>query len=180
MHEDVIDDPVSIQYRMHPDISQLPSRLFYNDKLRDGPDMAIKTRQAWHNDGHFGAYKFFSVKHGREESAHIGHSLVNKAECQVILAMFDRLRRLYTSYDFDFKIGIVSMYKAQVLELKRTFQLRHGPGIVETVDFNTVDGFQGQEKDVIILSCVRAGTTLNTVGFLAGKHLDRKRVRIAN
>jgi len=37
------------------------------------------------------------------------------------------------------------------------------------VDFNTVDGFQGQEKDIIVLSCVRAGPGLQSVGFLAGK-----------
>ena len=154
---------------MHPDISQLPSQIFYDGRLQDGPDMALKTRKVWHNDERFGAYKFYSVKNGREEPARIGHSLVNKAECQVILALFDRLRREYTSFDFDNKIGIVSMYKAQVMELKKTFQLRYGPSIVETVDFNTVDGFQGQEKDIIILSCVRAGTTLATVGFLAGK-----------
>jgi senataxin len=163
--------PPSIQYRMHPDISQLPSQLFYGGRLRDGPDMAAKTRQVWHSDERFGAYTFYSVKHGREESAHVGHSLVNKAECQVIIALFDRLRRQYTTFDFDNKVGIVSMYKAQVKELKKVFQLRYGPTILEVVDFNTVDGFQGQEKDIIILSCVRAGTTLSTVGFLAGMNV---------
>ena len=156
---------------MHPEISQLPSQLFYDGRLKDGSDMDTKTRKVWHPDERFGPYKFYSVKNGIEESAHVGHSLINKAECQVILALFDRLRREYKSFDFDGKIGIVSMYKAQVQELKKTFQIRYGPNIDEVVDFNTVDGFQGQEKDIIILSCVRAGTNLNTVGFLAGKQM---------
>ena len=41
--------------------------------------------------------------------------------------------------------------------------------------FNTVDGFQGQEKDIIILSCVRSGPNLQTIGFLK----DARRMNVA-
>lgn len=41
--------------------------------------------------------------------------------------------------------------------------------------FNTVDGFQGQEKDIIILSCVRSGLNLMTIGFLR----DFRRMNVA-
>ena len=41
--------------------------------------------------------------------------------------------------------------------------------------FNTVDGFQGQEKDIIILSCVRSGPNLRTIGFLK----DARRMNVA-
>jgi len=41
--------------------------------------------------------------------------------------------------------------------------------------FNTVDGFQGQEKDIIILSCVRSGPNLQTIGFLK----DVRRMNVA-
>ena len=61
------------------------------------------------------------------------------------------------------------MYRAQISELKRQFFQAFGEGILESVDFNTVDGFQGQEKDIIILSCVRAGPGLHSIGFLAGQ-----------
>ena len=54
---------------MHPEISLLPSRVFYDGRLEDGPDMAEKTRQDWHSDAKFGVYKFFNVHHGREESS---------------------------------------------------------------------------------------------------------------
>lgn len=44
-----------------------------------------------------------------------------------------------------------------------------------TSSFNTVDGFQGQEKDIIILSCVRSGPNLMTIGFLK----DFRRMNVA-
>jgi len=160
--------PNSIQYRMHPHISILPSRVFYNEKLLDGPDMAIKTKQPWHEHENFGVYKFFNISWGLEESN--GHSIKNTAECKVAVDLYARLRQEFQSINFDFRVGVVSMYKAQIRTLRTLFVERFGKDIVSKIDFNTVDGFQGQEKDVIILSCVRAGPGLQTVGFLSGEH----------
>ena len=152
---------------MHPEISILPSRLFYNSRLEDGPDMAKKTAQPWHQDKLFGVYKFFSVNRGREDN-NDKKSFYNMAECEVILALYERLRRQYSSYNFDFRVGVVSMYRAQLTQLRKKFEAKYGIQIKGKIDFNTVDGFQGQEKDIIILSCVRAGPGVNSVGFLAG------------
>ena len=157
---------------MHPDISQLPSNLFYDGRLRDGPDMAVKTQRAWHQHPKFGTYRFFSVESGVEESTPgAGHSLINRAECQVAVALYNRLIKDFSSSNLDFKVGVISMYRGQILELRRTFQQRFGEEVLHTVDFNTVDGFQGQEKDIIILSCVRAGPGLTSVGFLRGESI---------
>lgn len=156
---------------MHPDISVLPSRVFYGGRLKDGPGMSEKTVQPWHSDPKFGVYKFLNVSRGREESSRIGHSLLNKEECRVIISLYDRLRRQFPKINFDYRIGVVSMYRAQVAELKGAFRRDFGEDILSKVDFNTVDGFQGQEKDIIILSCVRAGPSLSSVGFLSGKSI---------
>ena len=153
---------------MHPDISILPSRVFYSGRLADGPSMELKTARPWHAHSKFGTYRFFNVLDGREESAERTHSWINRAECQIATALYHRLRQDFSAFDFDFKIGIISMYRGQILELRRAFEQRFGSSVSETVDFNTVDGFQGQEKDIIILSCVRAGPAVQTVGFLRG------------
>ena len=152
---------------MHPQISRLPSNLFYEGRLIDGPDMGTKTQKPWHLNPKFGEYRFYNVQ-GVEQSGS-SRSLYNHSEIQVAIALFNRLRQEYSSYDFDFKVGIVTMYRAQVVELRKAFIGRFGAAITGIVDFNTVDGFQGQEKEIIILSCVRAGPSLQTVGFLSGE-----------
>jgi senataxin len=152
---------------MHPDISQLPSAIFYQGRLKDGPKMGEKTAQPWHTNPRFGSYRFFNVSKGLEESS--GRSIKNLAECQLTMALYNRLQVEYSKVNFDFRIGVVSMYKAQITELRRQFEQRFGKDITNRVDFNTVDGFQGQEKDIIILSCVRAGPGLQNIGFLSGE-----------
>jgi senataxin len=160
---------------MHPDISILPSRVFYDGKLADGPGMADKTLQPWHATPAFAPYRFFNIDAGRESAGSIGHSLKNTAEAQAALAIYVNLKQQYPQTDFDFRIGIVTMYKEQKRELIRVFSSRYGRNITSTVDFNTVDGFQGQEKDIIILSCVRAGGPAAGVGFLK----DSRRMNVA-
>ena len=112
---------------------------------------------------------------GHEQPAHSGHSLVNRTECEVAAALYNRIRTEYTNIDLDFRIGVITMYRAQLLELKKKFQIAFGADVVGKVDFNTVDGFQGQEKDVIILSCVRAGPGVQSIGFLG----DQRRLNVA-
>ncbi|THH01576.1 hypothetical protein EW026_g1165 [Hermanssonia centrifuga] len=165
---------LSIQYRMHPQISQLPSRIFYDGRLLDGPNMDVKTAKPWHSHPKFGEYKFYNVSRGVEENGPY-RSLINKTESQVAVALFNRLRQEFSTYDFDLKVGVVTMYRAQVTELRRAFERRFGSNISGVVDFNTVDGFQGQEKDIIILSCVRAGPGLQKIGFLS----DVRRMNVA-
>ena len=164
---------LSIQYRMHPEISVFPSRAFYDSKLQDGPGMAELTRQPWHKYELTRPFKFLSTK--APESPGRFHSIINKEEASVALALYERLRTDNPGENFDYRIGVVTMYKAQVFQLKQTFQQRYGLDIVDRIDFNTVDGFQGQEKDIIILSCVRSAAEPRSIGFLS----DRRRLNVA-
>ncbi|KAG6910679.1 hypothetical protein DXG01_008723 [Tephrocybe rancida] len=173
-HEVSLHLPASIQYRMHPEISCLPSRIFYKGKLLDGPEMDIKTKQPWHSNPKFGTYRFFNVANGIEESDG-RRSLKNMGECRVAVALYARLVQQYASIDFSYRVGIVSMYRAQIGELRKAFEARFGQKVLDSVDFNTVDGFQGQEKDIIILSCVRSGLGLQAIGFLD----DVRRMNVA-
>ena len=153
------------QYRMHPEISLFPSKAFYDGKLLNGSNMANLRKQPWHESKILGPYRFFDVQ-GTHHSAPRGHSLINVAELEVALQLFDRLVTDCKGYDFKGKIGIITPYKSQLRELRSRFAQKYGEDIFSTVEFNTTDAFQGRESEIIIFSCVRASPNRG-IGFLA-------------
>lgn len=154
---------LDIQYRMHPEISAFPSKTFYDSRLRDGGDMARLRARPWHRSQIFSPYRFFDVE-GMSESAPKGRSLVNNAEINVALAMYDRLLSDVPKYNFKRNIGIITPYKGQLKALKQRFSMRYGEKVLDDIEFNTTDAFQGREAEIIIFSCVRAST--KGIGFL--------------
>lgn len=170
---------LNTQFRMHPQIAEFPSAEFYKGKLINGPDMALKTKKPWHEiqssswkpDHTLQPYMFFAV-HGAHSSAPNKKSLRNMAEVELAFDLFSMLLKKSPDFFKNNSIGIISPYKAQVEELRRKFTKMLGE-TARLIDFNTVDGFQGQEKDVIIFSCVRAQG--GGVGFLS----DVRRLNVA-
>ncbi|RDW28065.1 AAA domain-domain-containing protein [Yarrowia lipolytica] len=157
------------QYRMHPDISVFPREQFYRGILKDGAGMAEKTKKPWHEYKQLAPYAFFDVAGNQEATRN--HSFFNDAEVHLA----DQLYRLMSNMYGKIDIGIISPYKQQVLRLKRHFTREYGGDILDKIEFNSVDGFQGQEKDIIIMSCVRASPDSDSVGFLA----DKRRMNVA-
>lgn len=117
---------------MHPEISVLPSRVFYDGRLQDGPNMATKTAAAWHSSPAFAPYRFFNVQ-SREVSAG-SHSLKNPVEADVVLRLYQSLKAQFPGVDFDYRVGIVTMYKEQRFELVRKFRQYYGQSITSTVE----------------------------------------------
>jgi senataxin len=58
---------------------------------------------------------------------------------------------------------VIAFYRRQVAKIKDQLRKRLGPESLNAIDVMTVDGFQGQEKEIILLSCVRTGKGL---GFI--------------
>ena len=153
------------QYRMHPEISVFPSKAFYDARLLDGPNMAKLRARPWHQSQILGPYRFFDVQ-GHHQSAPRGHSLINLAEIEVAMNLFDRLVSDCKGYDFRGKVGIITPYKSQLRELRSRFSQRYGDTVLASVEFNTTDAFQGRESEIIIFSCVRASSGKG-IGFLS-------------
>ncbi|GME86873.1 unnamed protein product [[Candida] boidinii] len=164
---------LDVQYRMHPDISRFPSKEFYNSKLLDGPNMAEINKRPWHNINIFTPYKFFDIK-GKQEQNQQTMSLYNRTEAKIATEMVSKLFNSYPDENWSSKIGIISPYKEQVRCLRDSFIREFGFNITKEIDFNTVDGFQGQEKEIIIFSCVR-GSDDSGIGFLS----DVRRMNVA-
>ncbi|KAJ1815437.1 DEAD-box type RNA helicase, partial [Coemansia sp. RSA 2598] len=162
---------LSIQYRMHPEISVFPSRLFYDSLLKDGPEMAKKQTAPWHSSEKFPPFRFFNIASGREQVGQ-SHSVFNIAEVDAAIQLVYNLCVDFPQIHWRQRIGIITPYKQQLRKLIEKFSQAFGSKVTDVIEFNTVDGFQGQEKDVIIFSCVRAGGS--GVGFLS----DERRMNV--
>lgn len=164
---------LDVQYRMHPEISKFPSSQFYHSRLSDGEGMFEKNDRPWHQDYPLAPYHFFDIvsKHQQSEQT---KSFFNDQEARVALELVEKLMNILPDNQFKGRIGIISPYKEQIRSLRNVFQRKWGSTILNEIDFNTVDGFQGQEKEIIIMSCVRASST-GSVGFLS----DIRRMNVA-
>ncbi|KHJ35821.1 putative helicase sen1 [Erysiphe necator] len=152
------------QYRMHPEISIFPSQEFYGSRLIDGNNMAALRDKPWHISKTLAPYRFFDVK-GTQTKEASGHSFINIPEINASIALYERLKTDFYEYDFKGQIGIITTYKAQLIEMKVRFERRFGKEIHEEIEFNTTDAFQGREREIIIFSCVRAKSS-GGIGFL--------------
>lgn len=174
-----VDGAISIldtQFRMHPAISKFPSKEFYGSLLKDGIGLADKLARPWHSRfPGLGPYMFYEVQ-GRHERGG-GHSLRNMAEANSAVDLVSLMRKNYGDDEIG-SIGVISPYKEQVRVLRNMFIGSFGADVTSWIDFNSIDGFQGQEKDIIILSCVRASSDSNSkssIGFLG----DIRRLNVA-
>ncbi|XP_010670996.2 probable helicase MAGATAMA 3 isoform X1 [Beta vulgaris subsp. vulgaris] len=154
------------QYRMHPEIRNFPSREFYDDALEDGADVEEQTKRGWHDYRCFRPFCFFDVQDGTESQPAGNGSWVNVDEVEFALLMYQKLVAKYPELKSSSRVAIISPYRLQVKLFRQRFREIFGIDSEKVVDINTVDGFQGREKDVAIFSCVRASKDRG-IGFVA-------------
>ncbi|KAG0464618.1 hypothetical protein HPP92_018782 [Vanilla planifolia] len=153
------------QYRMHPEISIFPSKEFYSGSLEDGESLRKQTERSWHVYRCFGPFSFFDIDGVESQPSGTG-SWVNEDEIKFILLMYHKLVSQFSSLRSSSQLAIISPYRYQVKLLRERFQATFGERSDEVVDINTVDGFQGREKDMAIFSCVRSNSGKG-IGFLS-------------
>ncbi|XP_025825397.1 uncharacterized ATP-dependent helicase C29A10.10c-like [Panicum hallii] len=142
---------LNIQYRMHPSISMFPNLNFYDRNILDGANVTQEGHQRSYLQGAmFGPYSFINID-GREDP---GRSKRNMAELAVILEILHALKKACTSSQLGVSVGVICPYAAQVEAIQQ--QIGDAKSMLPlTLRVNSVDGFQGSEEDVIILSTVR-------------------------
>lgn len=166
---------LNVQYRMNSAISKFSSEVFYNGELHDGPENDQLTKRIWHENSFFPPFRFYDIIEGHQIQNQKTFSYTNEIEVKIAVELINTLFTLYRNVDFKNKIGIITPYKEQNRLLQRIFINQFGNSIKKEITFNTVDGFQGQEKEIIIMSCVRADPSSRGVGFLR----DFRRMNVA-
>lgn len=171
------------QYRMNKEIMRFPSRELYEDKLKAHESVAnislhdlvpqlsendLLVPCIWYDTqgGNFPE----KLTDDDRSSSNLLESTGSKYNDMEALVVLQHLKQLIDIGIDPQVIGIISPYNAQVSLLKKYLQSNE----ITLVEVATVDGFQGREKEVIILSLVRSNE-LHEVGFLK----DRRRLNVA-
>lgn len=166
---------LKLQYRMNDEIMRFSSEWFYGGMLQSAPEVKYRsildfdTPIEWINtEGMDCNEEFVGENYGR----------INKPEAELSIAQLKEYitkigRERFLSERID--VGLISPYKAQVQYLRRL--VRNDAFFKpyrQAITINTVDGFQGQERDVILISLVRANEE-GQIGFLN----DLRRMNVA-
>ena len=179
---------LQVQYRMNEQIMRFSSNEFYEGKLQTAPE--IKYRGILDYDIPVSWYDTSTDDLSKEQQENtpaisakeefVGESFgrVNKLEAELTLQHLELyLKRIGKQRILDEKIdvGIISPYRAQVQLLRRLIRKREFfRPYRHLISVNTVDGFQGQERDIIIISLVRSNDE-GQIGFLR----DLRRMNVA-
>jgi DNA polymerase III delta prime subunit len=148
------------QNRMHPAIGELVSRVFYSNRVRTGPAAprrgtglpAFPSPVTWVDTR--------SLR-GNVESRAGGTSLFNVAEARLVTSI---TRHLASYAPPNLSIGVITAY-AEQRDLLRRLMGPHDWPPDRQLEIDTVDAFEGREKDIIVLSLVRANRRRD-IGFL--------------
>ncbi|XP_031782382.1 probable helicase senataxin isoform X1 [Nasonia vitripennis] len=153
-------DPVitlSMQYRMVQAISHWPNRFFYGGKLQDMAD--------YRNNFPFQSYRILNLDgiqdnikfQNTSEAVFVGNLINSLMTCNKL-----------SSWNRKITVGVITPYQNQksVIQSTITEQIKNVPNTLQDkfhIEVNTIDSFQGQERDVIVMSLVRS----SGIGFLS-------------
>ena len=161
------------QYRMHETIMGYSSKVFYEDKLRAHESVAGHLLHAADTP-----LAFIDTAGCGFEEKNEGTSISNPEEAAFL---FKHLTRMVTELGGHYTlekfptIAVISPYKEQLYVLKE--QLQHNPTLqayAHKIAVNTIDSFQGQERDIVYISMTRSNTD-GIIGFLS----DTRRMNVA-
>ena len=175
------------QYRMNDDIMRFSSNYFYNGQVESAPDVRFRgildldTPMEWIDTSEYSENSENaddSELSFKEEFVGESYGRINKAEglltLHVLQSYFERIGK-QRLLDERIDVGLISPYRAQVQYLRRLLMKReYFKPFRRQISVNTVDGFQGQERDVIVISLVRSNDE-GQIGFLR----DLRRMNVA-
>lgn len=174
---------LKVQYRMNEAIMRFSSDWFYGGQVKSAPQ--VRHRGILDYDNPFLWIDTAPLEEEDDSPVYheqfVGESFgrVNKAEANLTISTLrDYLEKVGKQrfLDEQVDVGVISPYRAQVQYLrsliKATPELKP---FRRAITINTVDGFQGQERDIVLISLVRSNAA-GDIGFL--KDLRRMNVAI--
>lgn len=157
---------LQVQYRMHEDIMEFSSRYFYKNELIAHDSVKHELLQPNQSPVEFVDTAGCGYNEDQDKET---LSRFNKEEADLLMRCVEKLVEEVGVTEWiqqNITVGIITPYRAQVDYL---IKLMEGSSLPESlhalITINTVDAFQGQERDVIAISFVRSNDK-GEVGFL--------------
>jgi len=170
LHGDRVTRQLNVQYRMHQQIMDFSSRQFYRGSLEAHESVAqhlLRDLPTWNSVTVGDEPLSFIDTAGagwEEEQEPDGSSRWNPREAEVVLK---KVAELEAGGLATRDIAVIAPYAAQVRWLRDRAKR-------DALEIDTVDGFQGREKEAVLISCVRSNSA-GEIGFLA----DTRRMNVA-
>ena len=171
---------LKMQYRMNEEIMRFSSDWFYGNQVESAPEVKYRSildldiPMTWIDTSHLSPLTSIF----REEFVGESFGRINKAEAELTLMVLEQYFQKIGKQrilDERLDVGVISPYRAQVQYLRRLLKKREFfKPYRSLISVNTVDGFQGQERDIILISLVRANDE-GQIGFLR----DLRRMNVA-
>jgi len=175
---------LKMQYRMNEEIMRFSSDWFYGNQVESAPEVKYRSildldiPMTWIDTSQFEESGSPPSSLFKEEFVGESFGRINKAEAELtLLALEQYFKKIGKTRILDERldVGVISPYRAQVQYLRRLFKKREFfKPYRHLISVNTVDGFQGQERDIILISLVRANDE-GQIGFLR----DLRRMNVA-
>lgn len=164
---------LDVQYRMHTQIMQYPSRVLYEGKLRADPLV-----ENWTLKNEVQPFVFIDTAGAGYDEIIEENAISNKEEALFLIKHLKEnlasLSKHYANDDFP-KIGVIAPYRQQSHILKELIIAdEYFRPFLSSLQIHTIDSFQGQEKDIIYISLTRSNSN-QQIGFLA----DIRRMNVA-
>ena len=159
------------QYRMHSSLYQFPSETFYDGYIMNGIEDSARPQINGINwpSPNF-RLGFIDIK-GKEEIEPNSHSYYNSIEVNFVMTLLVSV--LNQSTLSPISIGIITPYDAQKRMIRKTITNAYSELPESIVIVDTVDGFQGMERDLIVFSFVRSNSG-GKIGFVN----DSRRINV--
>jgi ATP-dependent RNA/DNA helicase IGHMBP2 len=170
LHGDRVTRQLNVQYRMHQQIMDFSSRQFYRGSLEAHESVAqhlLRDLPTWNSVTVGDEPLSFIDTAGagwEEEQEPEGSSRWNPREAELVLK---KVAELEAAGLATRDIAVIAPYAAQVRWLRDRAKR-------DALEIDTVDGFQGREKEAVLISCVRSNSA-GEIGFLA----DTRRMNVA-
>lgn len=173
LYGDEVMSMLTVQYRMHELIMNWSSKELYNSKITAHPSVAAHMLSDLEDVKKSSSTEstlllIDTAGCDMEEKKDEEDSTMNEGEAEVAIS---HAKRLVNSGVQASDIGIITPYAAQVVLLK---MMKNNDDKLKDMEISTVDGFQGREKEAIIISMARSNSK-KEVGFLS----DRRRMNVA-